>query len=60
MKRVVKWIAIVAAVLLLIGGIAAFILFRNMQSMMGGNVELSYTHEQHEEETGGEYRIYDL
>lgn len=53
MKRVVKWIAIVAAVLLLIGGIAAFILFRNMQSMMGGNVELSYTHEQHEEETGG-------
>ena len=53
MKRAVKWIAIVVAVLLVIGGIGAFILYRNMQNMMGGNVELTYTHEQHAEETEG-------
>lgn len=53
MKRIVKWIAIVAVVLLVIAGIAGFILFRNMRSMMGGEVELSYTHEQHAEEGEG-------
>ena len=50
MKRIVKWIVIAAAVLLVIGGIGGFILFRNMRNMMVGDVELSYTHEQHEEE----------
>ena len=53
MKRIVKWIAIVAGVLLVIAGIGGFFLIRNMQSMMGGEVELSYTHEQHEQENKG-------
>ncbi len=53
MKRIVKWIAIAAGVLLVIAGIGGFFLIRNMQSMMGGEVELSYTHEQHEQENEG-------
>jgi len=53
MKRIVKWIAIAAGVLLVIAGIGGFFLIRNMQSMMGGEVELSYTHEQHEQENKG-------
>lgn len=59
MKRIVKWIIIAAAVLLVIGGIGGFILFRNMRNMMGGDVELSYTHEQHEEkDEGGGSTVY--
>lgn len=54
MKRIVKWIAVAAVVLLVVGGIGGFILFRNMRNMMGGDVELSYTHEQHEEKDEGE------
>ncbi len=53
MKRIVKWIAIAAGVLLVIAGIGGFFFIRNMQSMMGGEVELSYTHEQHEQENEG-------
>ena len=53
MKRIIKWIAIAAGVLLVIAGIGGFFLIRNMQSMMGGEVELSYTHEQHEQENKG-------
>lgn len=53
MKRIIKWIAIAAGVLLVIAGIGGFFLIRNMQSMMGGEVELSYTHEQHEQENEG-------
>lgn len=53
MKRAVKWIAIIVAVLVLIAGIGGFIFYRNMQSMMGGNVELSYTHELHEKGNEG-------
>lgn len=54
MKRIVKWIAVAAVVLLVVGGIGGFILFRNMRNMMGGDVSLSYTHEQHEEKDEGE------
>ena len=53
MKRIIKWIAIAAGVLLVIAGIGGFFLIRNMQSMMGGEAELSYTHEQHEQENKG-------
>lgn len=59
MKRIVKWIAVAAVVLLAVGGIGGFILFRNMRNMMGGDVELSYTHEQHEEkDEGGGSTVY--
>lgn len=53
MKRVIKWVGITMAVLLVIGGTALFIISRRMQSMMGGKVELSYTHELHQVEDGG-------
>lgn len=52
-KKAVKWIAIVLVVLLVVAGVGMFIFSRMMQNMMGGTVELSYTHEAHEEENGG-------
>ncbi len=51
-KKAVKWIAIVLVVLLVVAGVGMFIFSRMMQNMMGGTVELSYTHEAHEEENG--------
>ena len=53
MKHVFKWVGIIMTVLLVIGGIALFIISRIMQNMMGGKVELSYTHELHQVEDGG-------
>lgn len=52
-KKAVKWIAIVLVVLLVVARVGMFIFSRMMQNMMGGTVELSYTHEAHEEENGG-------
>lgn len=51
MKKVVKWIVIIAVVLLAVAAIAVFVISRRMQSMMGGEVELSYTHSQHQAES---------
>lgn len=42
MRRALKWMGIILAVLLMIGGIAFFIISRRMQDMMGGKVDLSY------------------
>lgn len=53
MKRVVKWIAAIAAVLVIAVGIAMFVFFRVMQNRMGGSVELSYTHEMHKKDDTG-------
>lgn len=53
-KKIWKWAAIVLIVLVAAGGIGAFVLYRNMQNMMGGDVELSEPHAQHEEATGEE------
>ncbi len=52
MKRATRWIAIVLIVLLVIAGVGAFVFRRMMSNMTGGEVELSYTHESHETETG--------
>lgn len=53
MKRTVKWILAIVVVLVIIFAVGAFLVVRRMQAMMGGEVELSYTHEQHQSETGG-------
>lgn len=53
MKRIFKWIAAIAAVLVIAVGIAMFVFFRIMQNRMGGSVELSYTHETHKEDGTG-------
>ena len=53
MRRALKWMGIILAVLLVTGGIAFFIISRRMQDMMGGKVDLSYTHELHQVKDGG-------
>lgn len=53
MKKAVKWIVVTAAVLLVLAGAAMFIVSRMMQRMMGGAVEQSYTHEEHQENEEG-------
>lgn len=53
MKKSVKWILAAVVALLIIFAIGAFIMIRRMQAMMGGEVELSYTHEQHQAEEEG-------
>lgn len=52
-KSVVRWVCIIVAVILALAAAAMFIFSRMMRNMMGGEVELSYTHEMHQVESGG-------
>lgn len=52
MKKAFKWIGIIAIVLFVAGGAGIYIFSRTMQNMMGGEIELSYEHENHEAESG--------